>query len=313
MRRHAPEYVLVLAGDHVYKMDYGPMIASHRESAADVTIGCVSVPIGQASSLGVLSADTEGRVTAFAEKPERPEPAPSDPSMALASMGIYVFNRSFLEKQLAQDARDPDSTHDFGRDIIPALVGEHRVFAYPFTGEASYWRDVGTLDAYWEANLEITNVVPPLNLYDVNWPVWTFQEQLPPAKFVFDDPDRRGEAIDSLVSSGCVVSGSTVRRSVLFSDVRIEDRCQIEDSVILPSVEIGPGCRIRRAIIDKRCSIPAHTVVGEDPAFDRDRFRVTENGVVLITPAMLGQRYDAQPDHLVPGSTGSAQPALKDS
>ncbi len=302
MRRHAPDYVLVLAGDHVYKMDYGPMIARHRELGADVTIGCVSVPLREASNFGVISSDSEGRITAFTEKPEQPEPAPHDSSMALASMGIYVFNRDFLAEQLSRDAQNPESTHDFGRDVIPALVDEHRVFTYPFMGEDSYWRDVGTLDAFWEANLEMTNVVPPLNLYDVNWPIWTYQEQLPPAKFVFDDTDRRGAAIDSLVSSGCVVSGATVRRSVLFSDVRIENRCQIEDSVILPSVEIGPGCRIRRAVIDKRCCVPAGMVIGENLAFDRDRFRVTKNGVVLVTPTMLGQRYDAEPDHLVAGS-----------
>lgn len=308
LRRHSPEYVLILAGDHIYRMDYGPMIAQHRQTEADVTIGCVSVPISQASDFGVMSADGEGRITAFTEKPERPEPSPADPGMALASMGIYVFSHEFLEKQLVRDAGDPVSTHDFGRDIIPALVDKHRVFSYPFTGKDSYWRDVGTLDAYWEANLEMTNVVPPLNLYDANWPVWTFQEQLPPAKFVFDDTDRRGAAIDSLVSSGCVVSGSTVRRSVLFSNVRIENRSHIEDSVILPSVEIGPGCRIRRAIIDKRCTIPPGTVIGEDMSFDRDRFRVTENGVVLVTPAMLGQRYDVQPNHLTPAPARATAP-----
>jgi len=313
MRRHGPDYVLILAGDHVYKMDYGPMIARHRESGADVTVGCVTVPIDQARSFGVMSVDVKGRVVAFAEKPEAPQPTPGDCRRALASMGIYVFNREFLVDQLIRDARNANSKHDFGADILPALIHHHRVFAYPFadaSGGEHYWRDVGTVDAFWEANLEMTNVVPPLNLYDANWPIWTCQEQLPPAKFVFDDTDRRGAAIDSLVSSGCVVSGATVRRSVLFSDVRIENRCYIEDSVILPSVEIGPGCRIRRAVIDKRCCIPAGTVIGEDIGQDRDRFSVTANRVVLVTPSMLGQRYHAQPNHLAP-STAVATTAAR--
>jgi len=300
IRRHGPEYVLVLAGDHIYKMDYGPMIASHRESGADVTVGCISVPVEQAVNFGVMAVDAGGRITRFEEKPAKPEPMPGNRSRALASMGIYVFNCEFLIERLAADAADPESSHDFGSDVIPSLIADFGVHAYPFAssaGDDGYWRDVGTVDAFWEANIEMTNVVPPLNLYDESWPIWTFQEQLPPAKFVFDDTDRRGAAIDSLVSSGCVVSGATVRRSVLFSDVRVENRCQIEDSVVLPSVEIGPGCRIRRAVIDKRCSIPAGMVIGHDLTFDRERFYVTENGVVLVTPTMLGQRYHARPPH----------------
>jgi glucose-1-phosphate adenylyltransferase len=301
IRRHAPEYVLILAGDHVYKMDYGPMIASHRQSGAEVTVGCISVPLNQAPNFGVMSVDEKNCITAFAEKPEQPTPMAGNPTRALASMGIYIFNRDFLVDRLIADAENEQSTHDFGSDIIPSLISSGAVFAYPFSnsaGDDNYWRDVGTVDAFWEANLEMTNVIPPLNLYDSVWPIWTFQEQLPPAKFVFDDTDRRGAAIDSLVSSGCVVSGATVRRSVLFSDVRVENRCQIEDSVILPSVEIGPGCRIRRAVIDKRCCIPSGMVIGDDLSFDRDRFHVTDNGVVLVTPTMLGQRYHAQPPHV---------------
>jgi glucose-1-phosphate adenylyltransferase len=299
--RHAPEYVLILAGDHVYKMDYGPMIASHRESGADVTVGCIGVPLEKARNFGVMTVDDQARIVDFAEKPENPTAMPGNPTRALASMGIYVFSREFLVEKLIADADDGSSTHDFGSDIIPFLVGNDDLRAYPFSnsaGDDGYWRDVGTVDAFWEANLEMTNVVPPLNLYDASWPIWTYQEQLPPAKFVFDDTDRRGAAIDSLVSSGCVVSGATVRRSVLFSDVRVENRCQIEDSVILPSVEIGPGCRIRRAVIDKRCCIPAGMMIGEELSFDRDRFHVTENGVVLVTPTMLGQRYHAEPPHV---------------
>ncbi len=305
IRRHGPEYVLILAGDHVYKMDYGPMIAAHRESGADVTVGCIRVDIDQARGFGVMATDASGRISRFEEKPETPQPLRDDPTHALASMGIYVFSRDFLLEVLAADAENEESQHDFGQNIIPSLIGEHNVHAYPFTdpeGSESYWRDVGTVEAFWEANLEMTNVVPPLNLYDSNWPIWTYQEQLPPAKFVFDDTDRRGAAIDSLVSSGCVVSGSTVRRSVLFSDVRVENRCQIEDSVILPSVEIGNGCRIRRAVIDKRCCIPAGMMIGQDLAFDRDRFHVTDNGVVLVTPAMLGQRYHVHPPHSHPAA-----------
>jgi len=303
VRRHGAEYVMILAGDHVYKMDYGPMIAHHRERGADVTVGCLSVDIEHAGGFGVMSIDEHGRVVRFDEKPENPQPMPGDPTRVLASMGIYVFNHEFLAEVLARDAADETSSHDFGGDIIPSLIADHQVHSYPFSSAQSgesYWRDVGTLDAFWEANLEMTNVVPPLNLYDSNWPIWTYQEQLPPAKFVFDDTDRRGAAIDSLVSSGCVVSGSTVRRSVLFSDVRVENRCQIEDSVILPSVEIGAGSRIRRAVIDKRCCIPPGTMIGQDLSADRDRFEVTASGVVLVTPSMLGQRYHVQLPHQRP-------------
>jgi len=300
VRRHAPEFVLILAGDHVYKMDYGPMIAHHLETAADVTVGCVTVPLAQASALGVLTTDAEWRVTDFQEKPERPAPHRGDPDKALASMGIYVFNREFLTETLLADADDESSSHDFGRDILPAAVENNRVFAYPFadhSGGEGYWRDVGTVDAFWQANLEFTRVIPPLNLYDRSWRIWTYQEQLPPAKFVFDDEDRRGAAIDSLVSSGCIVSGSTVRRSLLFSDVVIENRCVVEDAVILPSAHIGRGCRIRRAVIDKRTVLPPGTVVGEDPERDRERFHVTPDGVTLVTPTMLGQFYHSYTDY----------------
>jgi glucose-1-phosphate adenylyltransferase len=223
---------------------------------------------------------------------------PDDPDTSLASMGIYVFSRQFLERELERDAQDPTSSHDFGKDIIPRLVGQDsRVFTYHFGDPAAtgYWRDVGTVDNYWEANLELRNVVPPLDLYDRHWPIWTYQPQLPPAKFVFDDPDRRGMAVDSLVSPGCVVSGAEVRGSVLFTGVSVMDRAVIRDSVILPDAIIGPRCRIRRAVIDKQVYLPPGTVIGEDPEQDRARFHVTERGVVLVSPTMLGQGYDFVP------------------
>jgi glucose-1-phosphate adenylyltransferase len=293
IRRHAPDYVVVLAGDHVYKMDYGPMIALHAQRNADVTIGCIEVPLAEASQFGIMAIDADHRIRAFDEKPAAPRPMPGRPGMALASMGIYVFSREFLLSALKADACDPASAHDFGRNIIPALIDRCAVYAYPFRDEASgepiYWRDVGTIDAYWHANLELAAVVPPLDIYDSHWPIWTYQEQAPPAKFVFDDADRRGTAIDSLVSSGCIVSGATVRRSCLFYNVRIEARSWIEDCVLLPDVAIGANCRITRAVVDKGCRIPDGTCIGVDAAADRARFHVTAGGVTLVTPSMLGQ------------------------
>jgi len=298
LRRQKPDWVLVLAGDHVYKMDYGPMIAAHMERQADLTIGCVTVPRSSASHFGILDADADSRVTAFVEKPAAPPGLRENPELSLASMGIYVFSRGFLEREMDRDARQQDSSHDFGKDVIPRLVAERaRVFVYPFGDPAGtgYWRDVGTVDAYWEANIELRDVVPPLDLYDRHWPIWTHQPQLPPAKFVFDEPDRRGMAVDSLVSSGCVISGSTVTGSLLFTNVSVLDRSRIEDSVILPDAIIGPGCRIRRAVIDKQVYLPPGTIIGEDSERDRRRFHVTERGIVLVSPTMLGQSYDFVP------------------
>ncbi|MFM1891633.1 MAG: hypothetical protein RLZ44_710 [Pseudomonadota bacterium] len=293
LRNHDPEYVLILAGDHIYKMDYGAMVAFHVESGADMTVGCLEVDLERAKEFGVMGVDEEGRVRAFAEKPTKPQPVPGRSDVALASMGIYVFNRSFLFEQLIRDADTPGSSHDFGKDIIPHVIKNYRVMAYPFrdpqTGEQAYWRDVGTVDAFWEANLEIIGVTPPLNLYDQHWPIWTYQEQLPPAKFVFDDDDRRGMAVDSMVSGGCIISGSTVRHSMVFSNVRVNSYCYIENSVVLPDVEIGRRCRIHKAVIDQGCHIPEGTVIGEDPVADAERFYVTKTGVVLVTPDMLGQ------------------------
>ena len=297
LRRHSPKYVLVLSGDQVYKMDYGRMIAFHATHLADMTVGCVEAPLAEASAFGVIGIDDEGRVTNFAEKPAQPQAIPGQPDVALVSMGIYVFNAQFLYEQLIRDADAPRSSHDFGKDVIPYIASRYRVFAHRFAdscvgttpGGKPYWRDVGTVDAYWEANMELTKVVPELNLYDRDWPIWTYQEQLPPAKFVFDDEGRRGTAIDSMVSGGCILSGAAVRRSLLFSDVRVEARSVVEDSVVLPNVRIGSNVVLRRAVVDRRCEIADGTVVGVDPAHDRRRFHVTEKGITLITPEMLGQ------------------------
>jgi glucose-1-phosphate adenylyltransferase len=296
IRAHRPLHVLVLAGDHIYKMDYGPMIGFHVEKEADITVGVVEVPVSRAREFGVLGVDEGNRVLTFLEKPRDPPAIPGRPDVAMASMGIYVFNPRLLERLLRADAEDPASAHDFGKNIIPDAIDKLRVFAYPFedvrTKAQNYWRDVGTVDAYYEANLELVTVSPELNIYDEQWPIWTYQEQLPPAKFVFDDPDRRGAALDSMVSGGCIISGSRVAQSLLFSNVRVHDYSQIEGAVLLPRVRVGERCVIRRAIIDEGSLIPDGMQIGVDPQADRERFYVTENGVTLVTPAMLraGQR-----------------------
>ena len=299
VRRQHPELVLVLAGDHVYKMDYRRMIEEHLARGAKLTVACIEAPVEEASQLGVMRTDWRGRITAFQEKPQsEPYTVPGDASKVLASMGIYIFDASFLYEQLLDDAERKDSTHDFGKDLIPFLVNSGaEVYAHDFHGSCvnmtngrPYWRDVGTVDAYYEANMDLTTVVPELNLYDHNWPVWTYQEQIPPAKFVFDDPDRRGAAYDSIVSGGCIISGSTVRRSILFTNVRVHNHSRIEDSVILPHAEIGPDAHVRNAIIDKHCRIPEGMRIGFDPVEDARRFHMTEKGRVLVVPEMLGQR-----------------------
>lgn len=293
IRNHRPDFVLILAGDHIYKMDYGPMIAEHVKRGADMTVGCIEVELERANAFGVMAVDGDNRVIDFREKPERPQPMPGRTDVALASMGIYIFNTEFLYQELIRDADDDASEHDFGKNIIPHVIRTSRVIAYPFrdeeTGKQAYWRDVGTVDAFWKANLELIGITPELNLYDAEWPIWTYQEQLPPAKFVFDDDDRRGMAVDSMVSGGCIISGARVRHSLLFSNVKVHSRTVVEDAVVLPNVDIGPDCRITRAVIDKGCRVPANTVVGEDPAEDARRFHVSEDGVVLVTPEMLGQ------------------------
>ena len=294
LRSHEPELLLILAGDHVYKMDYGPMLAFHSASGAAMTIGCIEVPVAEASAFGVMRVDEHHVVREFVEKPAHPPTIPGRDGVSLASMGIYVFNAEFLYGVLAADAADSTSSHDFGKDIIPRLLHEHPIHAYAFRGVSAdtpaYWRDVGTVDAYYDANIDLTHVVPELDLYDAKWPIWTYQEQLPPAKFVFDDDDgRRGMAIDSTVSGGCIISGAEVRRSLLFSDVRVNERTRLTDSVVLPNVVIGQDCRISKAVIDRRCHIADGTVIGEDPEADARRFHRTGNGVVLVTAEMLGQ------------------------
>ncbi len=292
IRLHNPEYVLVLAGDHIYQMDYGEMLAAHVENQADLTIGCFEVPVDEARSFGVMQVDKDWRVTRFDEKPENPSTVPGDDKRALASMGIYVFNRDFLFEQLIKDADDVNSGHDFGKNIIPEAIKNYRVQAFPFreeNGEQAYWRDVGTVDAYWLANMELIGVTPELNMYNNDWPIWTYQEQLPPAKFVFDDDDRRGMAVDSMVSGGCIISGAMVHHSLLFSLVQVQSYSKVYDSVLLPNVVVERNCNIRKAVIDKGCVIPEGTVIGQDPVADAERFHVTEQGVVLVTPDMLGQ------------------------
>ena len=292
IRLHDPEYVLILAGDHIYKMDYGTMIAYHVEHGADMTVGCMEVPLDDARAFGVMSVDAAGKVTKFTEKPQDPEPIPGRAGMALASMGIYIFNTKFLYEQLIKDADKTGSNHDFGQDIIPALIEKYRVLAYPFrdvqNNVQAYWRDVGTVDAFWQANMELIGVTPDLNLYDEEWPIWTYQEQLPPAKFVFDDEERRGMAVDSMVSGGCIISGAVVRHSLLFSNVHVHSYSTVKDCVVLPGVEIGENCHLTKVVVDKGCRIPAGTVIGAYLNEDTQRYYVTPKGVVLVTPEMLG-------------------------
>ncbi|MCP3867482.1 MAG: glucose-1-phosphate adenylyltransferase [Gammaproteobacteria bacterium] len=292
-RNHDPSYVLILAGDHIYRMDYGTMIAHHVESGADMTVGCIEVDLNTAREFGVMAVDDEGRIKEFAEKPEHPKPLPGSDDTALVSMGIYLFNKDFLFEQLIKDADTPNSSHDFGRDIIPSVIDKYRIISHSFqdprSGKQAYWRDVGTIDAFWAANLELIGVTPELNLYDKSWPIWTYQEQLPPAKFIFDNDGRRGMAVDSMVSGGCIISGSKVRNSLLFSNVRLNSYSDVSDSVILPDVVIGRHCRIRKAVIDRGCKIPEGTIIGQDLEADAKRFLVSPGGVVLVTSEMLGQ------------------------
>jgi glucose-1-phosphate adenylyltransferase len=296
IRRHQPAYVLILAGDHIYKMDYGTMLAAHVERGADITVGCIEVGIEEASAFGVMAVDQDHRIVQFDEKPEQPPAIPGKPDKALASMGIYVFSTEVLYEELSREIQSSAFSHDFGRDIIPAAIKDRKVCAFPFSdlkreNEQAYWRDVGTVDAFWEANMELIGVSPELNLYDSDWPIWTHQKQVPPAKFIFDDDGRRGMAVDSMVSGGCLVSGSLVRRSLLFNKVRVHSFCEVEDSVVFPNVDIARNCKIRRAILDRGCEVPTGTVIGHDIEADRKRFHVTARGIVLVTPEMLGQEF----------------------
>ncbi len=290
LRAQRPEYVLILAGDHIYKMDYAAMLLEHIYHSADLTVPCVEVDRSEASGFGVMHTNERGQIVSFLEKPADPPPIPGKPDKSLVSMGIYVFNAEFLFNQLERDAADPLSSRDFGKDIIPYLVPRARVMAHRFAescimNEGSsepYWRDVGTVDAYWEANLDLISVTPSLNIYDQSWPIFTYQEQLPPAKFVFDRDDRRGTAVDSLVTSGCIVSGSTVRQSLLFYNVRVNSFSTIEQAVVLPECTIGRNVRLNKVVVDRGCKIPDGLVVGEDPEEDAKRFYRTPNGVTLI-------------------------------
>lgn len=293
IRHELPKYVMILSGDHVYRMDYGPLLAKHVEKGADMTVCCIEVPTKEAAgAFGVMTVDEDSRVKRFDEKPKLPSEVPGKPGVTLASMGNYVFNTEFLFEQLRKDAQEDNSSRDFGNDIIPRIIESHQVFAFPFTDPIDqtqpYWRDVGTLDSFWEANMELVAPEPHLDMYDHKWPIWTYQEQTAPAKFVYDQSTRRGIAIDSCVSGGVIVSGSTVKRSMLFSGVKVNSFCYIEEAVILPGAVIGRGCQISKVIIDRSCVIPDGLEIGID--HDRDRangFRVTDKGVVLVTRDML--------------------------
>ena len=291
IRSHHPTHVLILAGDHIYKMDYGPMIAYHEQCEADITVGVVDVPIERADEFGILTADETNRVVKFAEKPKNPDSIIGNSHLARASMGIYVIAMGTLERLLIEDAANAGSSHDFGKNIIPPAIERMRVFAYPFqdveTRAQNYWRDVGNVDALYEANMELVALHPELNIYDHQWPIWTYQAQQPPAKFVLDDDGRRGMAVDSMVAGGCIISGASVKRSLLSSDVRIEDGSIILSSVLLPSVTIGRHVKITHCILDETCMVPDDMVIGEDPVEDKKRFYVTKHGVVLVTQDML--------------------------
>ena len=295
IRTFKPDYILILAGDHVYKMDYGRMLAHHLTHNADVTVGCIEVPREQANAFGVMTIDTDTRIVDFDEKPENPMPIPGNQNSSLASMGIYAFNSKFLIEQLIRDADTASSSHDFGKDLIPyGVQRKYNTFAYPFrdeeTHERIYWRDVGTVDAYYDANIELIAITPELNIYDANWPIWTYQEQLPPAKFVFNDKKRRGMAVDSMVSGGCIISGATINHSLLFSNVVVRQFSNVEDSVILPNVRIGKNCKIKNAILEKSCVIPDGTSIGYDRENDSKKYYISHKGRILITPDMLGQQ-----------------------
>ena len=293
IRHELPKYVMILSGDHVYRMDYGALLAEHVQKGADMTVCCIEVPVEEAAdTFGVMTVDEQNRVCRFDEKPAMPSSVPGKPGTCLASMGNYIFNTEFLFEQLKKDSENEGSGRDFGHDIIPAIIEEHNVFAFPFRDPIQegqpFCPDVGPLDSFWEANMELVMPEPQLDLYDPTWPIWTYQEQLPPAKFIFDDEDRRGMALDSTVSGGCIISGSAVRKSLLFSNVHVRSFCTIEQSVILPGVIINRGCKIKRAIIDRSCEIPAGLEIGFDKKTDEENgFRVSKKGIVLVTRDML--------------------------
>jgi glucose-1-phosphate adenylyltransferase len=292
---HGPEHIVILAGDHVYKMDYEQMLRDHVDSRADVTVGCMEVPRAEASGFGVMVLGENDHIVDFMEKPAMPPGLPGKPDRSLASMGIYVFKTTFLFDQLRRDAATPGSTRDFGKDIIPYIVRHGRAVAHHFAiscvrskdEKEAYWRDVGTVDAYWEANIDLTHIVPHLDLYDRAWPLWTYSELTPPAKFIHDEDGRRGSAVSSLVSGGCIVSGASLRRSLLFTDVRLHSYATLDQAVVLPNCRVGRSARLSKVVLDRGVNIPDGLVVGEDPVLDALRFRRTEKGVCLITQAMI--------------------------
>lgn len=294
------DYVIILAGDHIYKMDYEIMLRQHVETQADVTIGCLTVPRMDATAFGVMATDASGQITSFLEKPADPPATPEDPNLALASMGIYVFNWKFLRELLLKDRDDPNSTHDFGNDLIPEIVKNGKAMAHRFDescvrskGAPAYWKDVGTVDAFWEANIDLTDFTPELNLWDPEWPIWTYSESVPPAKFIHDEKDRRGMAISSMVSGGCIISGTVVRNSLLFTEVHTNSYAVLDHAVVLPYVTVHRSARLRKVVIDRGVIIPEGLVVGEDPEEDAKWFRVTEKGTTLITQDMLDRRAAA--------------------
>lgn len=295
IRSADPEYIIILAGDHVYKMDYEPMLQQHVDSGADVTVGCLEVPRMEATGFGVMAVDETDRIVSFLEKPADPPGMPGNPDMALASMGIYVFSTHFLFEEVRRDAATPGSSRDFGKDIIPHLVQHGKAVAHRFTHSCvrsasesqAYWRDVGTVDAYWEANIDLTATVPALDLYDHDWPIWSYVEMSPPAKFVHNQTGRRGAAVDSLVSAGCIISGASLCRSLVFTGVHVHSYADVDGAVILPHVDVGRHARLRNVVIDRGVRIPEGLVVGEDPERDAQRFRRTERGICLITRPMI--------------------------
>ncbi len=292
---YQPKYIVILAGDHIYKMDYEPMLQQHVNEGADVTIGCLEVPRMEAVGFGVMHVDEKDRIVAFVEKPKDPPAIPGQPDLALASMGIYVFETKFLIDLLKKDAADPNSSRDFGKDIIPNVVSGGKAVAHRFAKscvrssleKGYYWRDVGTIDAYWEANVDLTDTLPELDLYDQEWPIWTYGEVTPPAKFVHDVDGRRGQAVSSLVSGGCIVSGGSIKRTLLFTGVRVNSFSSLDEAVVLPRVFVGRNARLNKVVIDSDVIIPEGLVVGEDPIFDAKRFRRSEGGVCLITQPMI--------------------------
>ncbi|MEO1911294.1 MAG: glucose-1-phosphate adenylyltransferase [Paracoccus sp. (in: a-proteobacteria)] len=291
------DYIIILAGDHIYKMDYEVMLREHVESGADVTVGCLTVPREEASAFGVMDVDDKGRIVSFLEKPKDPPAMPGHPDKALASMGIYVFNWAFLRELLLADAEDPNSSHDFGTDLIPGIVKNGKAMAHRFDvscvrtpGAPAYWKDVGTVDAFWQANIDLTDFTPELNLWDNDWPIWTYSESKPPAKFIHDEKDRRGVAISSMVSGGCIVSGTEIRNSLLFTEVHTNSYAVLDHAVVLPYVTVERHARLRNVVIDRGVIIPEGLVVGEDPLDDAKWFRVSDKGVTLITQDMLDRR-----------------------